>query len=128
MKRTNDGRSTAPVIELRGVSKHFGGITAVDGVDLTVRRGEVHALVGENGAGKSTLMKILDGVHRPDAGTVRIDGTEVRFASVHDAERAGIAIRSPTWRAAASPSCTSPTGSRRSSRSPTRSASCATDG
>ncbi len=84
--------SSTPAVELRRVAKHFGGITAVEGVDLTVQRGEVHSLVGENGAGKSTLMKIIDGVQRPDAGTVSIDGSVVRFSSVHDAERAGIAM------------------------------------
>ncbi|WP_240810111.1 sugar ABC transporter ATP-binding protein [Actinomadura sp. WMMA1423] len=67
-------------------------MTAVEGVDLTVLRGEVHSLVGENGAGKSTLMKIIDGVQRPDAGSLHVDGEEVSFASVHDAERAGIAM------------------------------------
>ena len=63
------GVSSLPaVIELRGVAKQFGAVQALRGVDLAMAQGEVHALVGENGAGKSTLVKMLAGVHRPDAG------------------------------------------------------------
>jgi ABC-type sugar transport system ATPase subunit len=81
-----------PVLELRGIAKHFDGVTAVDGVDLALHAGEVHALVGENGAGKSTLVKIAVGFHRPDAGAVLVAGEEVHFASTRDAEAAGIAM------------------------------------
>jgi ABC-type sugar transport system ATPase subunit len=74
------------------VTKRFGGQVAVDGVDFDLRAGEVHALVGENGAGKSTLVKMLDGYHRPDEGTLLVGEEEVRFASVRDAEHAGVAM------------------------------------
>jgi rhamnose transport system ATP-binding protein len=87
-----DDRPQSPVVELRGVGKVFGGVTAVADVDLAFRAGEVHSLVGENGAGKSTLMKIIDGVQRPDSGQVLVDGEPADFGSVHDAEKAGIAM------------------------------------
>jgi ABC-type sugar transport system ATPase subunit len=64
-------------IEFRNITKTFGGVTALDGVSLTIGRGECHALMGENGAGKSTLGKCLAGVHRPTAGEIFIDGREV---------------------------------------------------
>ena len=80
------------VVACRGLTKRFGGQVAVDGVDFDVRAGEVHALVGENGAGKSTLVKMLDGYHRPDEGSLLAGGEEVRFDSVRDAERAGVAM------------------------------------
>jgi general nucleoside transport system ATP-binding protein len=79
-------------VELAGVVKRFPGVVANDGVDLRVRRGEVHAIVGENGAGKSTLMKILYGMQPPDEGTVRVDGEEVRFRSPKDAIGVGIGM------------------------------------
>ncbi len=68
---------TAPLIELRDVSKSFGGVRALAGVSFAIGRGEIHCLAGENGSGKSTLIKIIAGVHRPDAGTLRIDGRAV---------------------------------------------------
>ena len=80
----------APLLELRGVSKRFPGVTALDGVDLVLRPGRVTALVGENGAGKSTLVKILTGIHRPDAGEIRVGGVPVAFASPQDAQAARI--------------------------------------
>ena len=80
------------MIEFRGISKSFGGVVALREVNVSVRRGECHAFMGENGAGKSTLGKILAGIHRPDAGTVVIDGRAVRFASPRDALRAGIGM------------------------------------
>lgn len=70
----------------------FPGVRALSDVQLTVRRGEVHAVVGENGAGKSTLMKILAGEHRPDAGTIEIAGREVTLASPRDAQQLGIGM------------------------------------
>ena len=79
-------------VELRGITKRFPGTLANDAVDLTVRRGEIHALMGENGAGKSTLMSVLYGMERPDAGTVRIDGRETRFTSPGDAMAAGLGM------------------------------------
>src|SRR6266849_1665033 len=70
-----------PVLQLDGISKSFWGIRALDGVSLTVQRGEIHALTGENGAGKSTLMKIVAGIERPDSGEVRFGGRAI--AMIH---------------------------------------------
>jgi simple sugar transport system ATP-binding protein len=81
----------APLIELDSITKSFGNVQALRGVSMTVYAGEVHCLLGDNGAGKSTLIKTLSGVHAPDAGEIRIDGTPVRFGSPRDALRAGIA-------------------------------------
>ncbi len=79
-----------PVLEMAGVSKRFAGVQALQNVSLSVGRGEVVALIGENGAGKSTLMKILGGVHQPDAGEIRISGQPTVIRSVADAARAGV--------------------------------------
>jgi len=84
--------TAAPLLEMRGISKRFPGVVALDSVDLHVARGEVVALVGENGAGKSTLMKTLGGVHRPDAGEIRLDGQPVKIQNVNDAINRGIAF------------------------------------
>jgi len=80
------------LLELLGVTKHFAGVTALDRVDFDLRRGEIHALLGENGAGKSTLIKVLGGIHVPDAGTIRIDGRAAPIRSVADADHHGIRI------------------------------------
>jgi ribose transport system ATP-binding protein len=80
------------ILEAKGVSKAFAGVTVLRDVDFDLRSGEVHALMGENGAGKSTLMKILAGVHVDYDGEIRIEGGPVRFSGVQDAERAGVAI------------------------------------
>ena len=77
------------VLEMIGIGKTFGGVTALTGVDFTLRRGEIHGLVGENGAGKSTLMKIIAGVHHDFDGEMRLDGKPVRFRSARDARAAG---------------------------------------
>src|SRR5882724_6474726 len=79
-------------VELRGITKRFPGTLANDDVDLTVRRGEIHALMGENGAGKSTLMSILYGMERADAGSIRIDGHEVTFGDPSAAMAAGLGM------------------------------------
>ena len=68
-------------VEMVGISKRFGGIHALDGVSFAVRRGEVHALLGENGAGKSTLMKILSGAYQRDAGEIRVEGRKVEISN-----------------------------------------------
>jgi rhamnose transport system ATP-binding protein len=80
------------ILEMRGVSKFFPGIKALEGVDFSMRSGEVHALVGENGAGKSTLVKVLTGVYRQSAGTIRFEGKERDFHDPVDAQEAGIAV------------------------------------
>ena len=80
------------VLEMRGITKAFPGIVANDHVDFELRRGEVHALLGENGAGKSTLMNILYGLYRPDAGEIRMHGAPVAFSSARDAIQAGIGM------------------------------------
>jgi rhamnose transport system ATP-binding protein len=81
-----------PLISLRDVDKSFGAVAALTGVHLDLYAGEAHALVGENGAGKSTLVKLLAGVHGPDAGTVTVDGAPVTFGGPADARAAGIAV------------------------------------
>ena len=76
-----------PILELRNVAKSFGPITALKGVDLTLRAGEVLGLVGDNGAGKSTLMKVVSGAYIPDRGDYLLDGRPVNFKSPRDARR-----------------------------------------
>ncbi|MER5971796.1 ABC transporter ATP-binding protein [Streptomyces sp. NPDC002055] len=83
---------SAPAVELRGITKRFPGVVANHDIDITVRRGTVHALVGENGAGKSTLMKILYGMQKPDEGTITLDGETVTFHSPADAIARGIGM------------------------------------
>lgn len=80
------------LLEMKGISKSFPGVKALDGVSLTVRPGTVHALMGENGAGKSTLMKCLFGIYRRDEGTVTLDGREVEFKSSKEALENGVAM------------------------------------
>src|SRR5438105_6028462 len=78
--------------ELVGLSKRFAATQALDDVSLALDAGEVHALVGENGAGKSTLVKILAGVHRPDAGHIRLDGHAVELRGPAHSRQLGIAV------------------------------------
>lgn len=80
------------MLELNGIKKSFGPVQVLHGVDLNVRAGEVHALLGENGAGKSTLMKIVSGILQPSEGTIRVDGQERTFADYDAAIEAGIGI------------------------------------
>src|SRR3954465_760831 len=84
--------TSAPLLEMRGISKRFGELQALAGVDLVVRQGEVHALVGENGAGKSTLMNILYGLYHPDAGTIAFKGLDARITGPRDAIALGIGM------------------------------------
>jgi ribose transport system ATP-binding protein len=84
------GPGSDPVLEVTGVDKSFAGVRALRGVDFTLRPAEVHALIGENGAGKSTLIKVMTGVYRPDAGTVRLAGTAREFRNPLEAQAAGI--------------------------------------
>ncbi len=77
------------MLELQGISKSFPGVKALDDVSLTLRRGEIHMLLGENGAGKSTLMKVLCGAEKADAGRILLDGDEVQIDSTADVQAAG---------------------------------------
>ena len=79
-------------VELRGITKRFPGVVANRDIDIAVRPGQIHAIVGENGAGKSTLMKTLYGMHKPDEGTISVNGREVHFSSPADAIAAGIGM------------------------------------
>ena len=85
---------TDTILEMRGITKTFPGVKALQDVNLTVRSGEIHAVVGENGAGKSTLMKVLSGVypHGTYEGEIHFLGKECRFSGIHDSEREGIVI------------------------------------
>jgi fructose transport system ATP-binding protein len=78
------------VLEAKGLVKHFGHITALDGADFDLRAGEIIAIIGDNGAGKSTLIKALSGALVPDRGEILVDGSHVHFRSPADARRAGI--------------------------------------
>ncbi|WP_346768303.1 ABC transporter ATP-binding protein [Streptomyces sp. R301] len=84
--------SSPPAVELHGITKRFPGVVANKDIAITVRKGTVHALIGENGAGKSTLMKILYGMQKPDEGTIAIDGEQVSFSSPGDAIARGIGM------------------------------------
>ncbi|WP_199828025.1 MULTISPECIES: ABC transporter ATP-binding protein [unclassified Streptomyces] len=84
--------SSPPAVELHGITKRFPGVVANKDIAITVRKGTVHALIGENGAGKSTLMKILYGMQKPDEGTIAIDGEQVTFANPGEAIARGIGM------------------------------------
>jgi rhamnose transport system ATP-binding protein len=85
-------------VEARGISKRFGGVLALDGIDLEIEHGSIHALVGENGAGKSTLGKVIAGVHRPDLGELWVDGRHVHYRSPRHAlaDRITVIAQEPT--------------------------------
>ena len=80
------------ILTMKGIDKSFPGVHALDHVDFEVRRGEVHALMGENGAGKSTLMKVLTGIYKKDSGTITYEGKETEFHSTREAQDAGVVI------------------------------------
>ncbi|MCI8599469.1 MAG: sugar ABC transporter ATP-binding protein [Lachnospiraceae bacterium] len=80
------------ILTMKGIDKSFPGVHALDHVDLEVKKGEVHALMGENGAGKSTLMKVLTGIYSKDEGTITYEGKEVEFSNPREAQDAGIVI------------------------------------
>src|SRR5580692_7888646 len=82
----------AIVLEVKELVKEFPGTRALDGVDLAIRRGEVHALLGENGAGKSTLIRAICGASRPTAGAIFVGGSPVDFTSPQQAQALGIAV------------------------------------
>jgi simple sugar transport system ATP-binding protein len=84
-------RGGGPVLEARGLSKRFGGVVALEEIDLSIQTGEVTCLLGDNGAGKSTLIKILSGVFPPTAGELRLDGEPVAFSAPREALSRGIA-------------------------------------
>src|SRR5271155_4154570 len=80
------------LLELTGISKSFGGVQALRGVDFTVLAGQIHGLAGENGAGKSTLMKIIAGVHGADSGEFKLNGAPVQFRSAREARAHGVGM------------------------------------
>lgn len=80
------------ILELKDITKQFPGVKALDRMNFQLKRGEVHALLGENGAGKSTLMKVLSGIYQPDEGQILLNGQSVHFANTIAAEKAGISI------------------------------------
>lgn len=81
----------APLIETHGLTLHFGGLKAVDGVDFSLRAGEIHALIGPNGAGKTTFVSLLSGRRLPQSGTIRLDGEDITQLPAHTRVRKGIA-------------------------------------
>ena len=80
------------LLQMKGIDKSFPGVHALQNVQFELRRGEVHALLGENGAGKSTLIKVLGGIYQKDEGEIFIDGQKVEINSVEDARKAGVSI------------------------------------
>src|ERR1700742_3925694 len=89
---TLSAQTEPPVLEIRGVGKHYRGVAALKNIDFDLRRGEVHAILGENGAGKSTLVKILSGAVAPSRGEIRLDGQQIHIGGPADARRHGIAM------------------------------------
>lgn len=84
------GATDEPVLQITGLAKHFGGLKALDGVDITVRRGTVHALIGPNGSGKSTFINVLTGLYRPTAGRIQFAGRDITGFAPHQRTQAGL--------------------------------------
>ena len=80
------------ILEFRGIGKQFPGVRALSDVSLSIRRGEIHGLIGENGAGKSTLMKVLTGIYKRDGGTIHYKDREINLNSPEEAQAIGIGI------------------------------------
>ena len=80
------------ILCVKNIKKSFGGVHALKGVDLTIKKGETHCLAGENGCGKSTIIKVISGFYKPDEGTIEIDGKEYTNMSTADAIAAGIQV------------------------------------
>src|SRR5215471_11584997 len=89
---TAPSSSKPPALEMRGITKRFPGVVANDHIDLEIRPGEIHALLGENGAGKTTLMNVLYGLAVPDEGEILLDGQPVKIAGPSDAIARGISM------------------------------------
>src|SRR5262249_40123188 len=83
--------STGSVLDVSNVSKHFGGIRAVSGANLSVQSGEIHALIGPNGAGKTTLFNLVSSLYRPDEGTIRLNGRDIHGLAIQDICQRGLA-------------------------------------
>src|SRR6266446_2605832 len=84
------GRTSA-LLETRGLAKHFGGVVAVDGLDLSVEAGEVRGLIGPNGSGKTTTINLVSALYRPDAGEIRLDGERIERLRPHEIAGRGVA-------------------------------------
>ena len=80
------------ILELKDVVKTFGGVKALNGVHFQLKRGEIHALMGENGAGKSTFIKVITGVHQPDSGIMLLDGEQVTLRNTTDSAKLGMLL------------------------------------
>ncbi len=92
MKKEEGENMSEVILTMKGIDKSFPGVHALDHVDLEIKKGEVHALMGENGAGKSTLMKVLTGIYSKDSGTITYEGKEVEYSNPKKAQEAGIVI------------------------------------
>lgn len=80
------------ILEMHGIEKYFAGVHALKNIQFQLKKGEVHALMGENGAGKSTLMKVLCGIYPRDGGTINLFGKEVNFTNISESQHAGVSI------------------------------------